>query len=186
MTKPAFKHLIIIASVVLVLDQITKQIALEYLTLGQSVPFLGNFFRWTLTYNPGGAFGMKLGSPFYYLITSSIIFALLIYYISRNLDKPSITIPLSLVTGGAAGNIIDRFRFGEVVDFIDVEFFDIHWGFYNMTRWPIFNIADIAVSCGIITTVLLMMLHPDKKKPADKESNTEESESKSENKPEVS
>ncbi len=146
-------------AIVLVLDQATKYIALKTLQLGLPVPFLGDFMRWTLTFNPGGAFSVRLGGTTYYLISSLIIFVLLVAYIIYNRRIGYIAIPLSIVAGGAAGNIIDRFRFGEVVDFIDCEFFDISIGSYYLERWPIFNIADMAVSCGIIATIFLIYFH---------------------------
>jgi signal peptidase II len=145
--------------VVLVADQVTKYIALSTLMVGMPVPVLGDFLRWTLTYNPGGAFGMRLGSSTYYLISSLIIFVILIVYIWRNRNISHIAIPLTIVSGGAVGNIIDRIRFGKVIDFIDCEFIDIHIGSYHMERWPIFNVADMAVSCGIIATILLILWH---------------------------
>jgi signal peptidase II len=145
--------------VVLITDQVTKYIALSALKIGHPVPFLGDFFRWTLTFNPGGAFGMRLGNTTYYLISSLIIFAILAFYIWRNRQINHIAIPLTIVSAGAVGNIIDRIRFGEVVDFMDCEFFDIHIGSYHLERWPIFNVADMAVSCGIIATILMILYH---------------------------
>lgn len=144
---------------VLLVDQATKAIALETLRLGDPVPVVGNLLRWTLTYNPGGAFGVRLGSSTYYLVSSVIIFAILIFYIWRNRDVDHIAIPLTIVAGGAVGNIVDRLRFGEVVDFIDCDFPDITIGSYHMERWPIFNVADMAVSIGIVVTILFIFYH---------------------------
>jgi len=143
--------------IVLVADQVTKYIALATLKVGLPVEVLGDFCRWTLTFNPGGAFGMRLGGTTYYLVSSLIIFVVLAFYIWRHRHLSYIAIPLTIVSGGAVGNIIDRIRFGEVVDFIDCEFFDISIGSYHMDRWPIFNVADMAVSCGIIATILLIL-----------------------------
>jgi len=151
---------------VLVLDQVTKYIALASLELGAPVPVIGDLFRWTLTFNPGGAFGMRLGGNTYYLVSSLLIFFILIYYIWRNRFTGFIAYPLTIVAAGAVGNIIDRIRFGKVVDFIDWEFPDIHIGSYHLERWPIFNVADMAVSCGIIATVILVMFHT-RKPPED-------------------
>lgn len=102
---------------------------------------------------------MRLGSSNYYLAASIVIFIALVFYIIRNRKTALLAVPLTIVAGGAAGNIIDRFRFGKVVDFIDCEFFDISIGSYHMDRWPIFNIADMAVSCGIISVILLTYFH---------------------------
>jgi len=158
-TSKAQRILPLLFITVLMLDQATKYIALSSLKAGISIPVLGDFLRFTLVFNPGGAFSMRLGNSTYYLITSLIIFFILIYYAYHRRQMAHIAIPLSIVAGGAAGNIIDRFRFGRVIDFIDCEFFDIHIGSYHMERWPIFNVADMAVSCGIITTIILIYYH---------------------------
>jgi signal peptidase II len=144
---------------VLVIDQVTKSIALTFLTEGRPVPVLGDLLRWTLTHNPGGAFGVRLGSSTYYLISSSIIFVVLVIYIWRHRETLSLSLPLAIVAGGAVGNIIDRIRFGQVVDFIDCDFPDITIGAYHMDRWPIFNVADMAVSCGITATIILLFFY---------------------------
>jgi len=153
------RRLIFLFGAVLVADQVTKFIALSTLAIGVPVPVIGDWLRWTLTYNPGGAFGLRLGTSLYYLLSSFLIFAILIFYVWHHRNIGHIAIPLTIVSGGAAGNILDRLRFGEVVDFIDCEFPDISIGSYQMDRWPIFNIADMAVSCGIIATILFMMIH---------------------------
>jgi signal peptidase II len=146
----------VLFGIILVADQVTKLIALNTLTPSVPVPFLGQAVRWTLVYNPGGAFSTQLaGSPFY-LVFSLIVLAFLIYYIIKNRQARFAVIPLSIVAGGAAGNIIDRLRFSQVVDFIDCDIPDITIGSYNLDRWPIFNIADSAISCGIIATIVLI------------------------------
>jgi signal peptidase II len=162
-------RLLLLAVFILLLDQVTKYIALSYLQVGAPIQVMGDFFRWTLTYNPGGAFGMRLGDSTYYLISSLVIFAVLVFYVVRNHRDLYISLPLTIVTGGAAGNIIDRIRFGRVVDFIDCEFIDINIGSYHLERWPIFNVADMAVSCGIITTIIMMYFHSRKLKHAPEE-----------------
>lgn len=159
--------------VVIVADQVTKYIALTTLTVGLPVPVIGEYWRWTLTFNPGGAFGMQLGGTTYYLVSSLAILVILLFYIWRNRHIDFLAIPLTIVSAGAMGNIIDRIRFGEVVDFIDCEFFDINIGSYHMDRWPIFNVADMAVSCGITATILLIMYHS-RKNPAGTEAAPEE------------
>lgn len=155
-------------SIVLLVDQVTKYIAVSTLQVGVPVPVFGDLVRWTLTYNPGGAFGVKLGGSTYYLITSFIIFFVLIFYVWRHRLINHIAVPLSIVAGGAAGNIIDRLRYGEVIDYIDCDFFNIHVGSYNMDRWPIFNVADMAVSTGIVITIILIFYYSHKTADADK------------------
>lgn len=162
--------------IVLLVDQITKYIAVSTLNIGVSVPVVGDLVRWTLTYNPGGAFGLRLGSSAYYLVSSFIIFFILVYYIWRNRSAAYIAVPLSIVAGGAAGNIVDRLRLGEVIDFVDCDFFNIHIGSYNMDRWPIFNVADMAVSTGIVITILLIFFYS-RKTDESQETRTDETRS---------
>lgn len=158
--KSTFPWLLaLLFGVVLLVDQATKLIALSTLQASVPIPVVGNLLRWTLTHNPGGAFGMRLGNSTYYLISSLVIFLILLFYVWRHRHTRHIAIPLAIVSGGAAGNIIDRLRFGRVIDFIDCDFPDIHIGSYHMERWPIFNVADMAVSCGIIVTILLIFYH---------------------------
>ncbi len=174
--KPLIR-LTLLFVLVLVADQVTKYIALTSLTPGMPIDVLGSYLRWTLAYNPGGAFGMRLGSSNYYLVTSIIIFLALAVYIYRNQTVNYVAIPLSLVAGGAVGNIIDRIRFGEVVDFIDCEFPDISILDYELNRWPIFNIADMAVSCGIIATIFFILYYGKKEAEAAKAAEAESSQS---------
>lgn len=164
MTDRFYLRLFVPFAVIVLLDQATKAIALNTLTPGLPVPVIGDLLRWTLTHNPGGAFGMRLAQPPYYLISSLLILVFLAVYIFLHRRTARVAVPLAFVAGGALGNIIDRFRFGQVVDFIDCEFPDLNIGFYSLERWPIFNIADSAVSCGIIITLLFMYLDSRKAK----------------------
>jgi signal peptidase II len=134
-----------LAIIIVVLDQITKAIAATAL-MPRGVPreVLGNGLRWTLVYNPGAAFGLHLG-PYsrwiFLVLTLGALVILWRLYQQTPAGAWLRTIALSLVTGGATGNLIDRIRTPMgVVDFIDV-------GFASM-RWPTFNVADMAVSTG--------------------------------------
>lgn len=141
--------LLIIAAVI-ALDQLTKWWALVALTPLTPVPVLGDFFMLTLVFNEGGAMGTSFGSSGYYLTSSLLILAFIFVYLYLNRDNRSLTIPLSLIAGGAIGNILDRLRLGRVVDFIDIDFFDITIGGFSIDRWWTFNIADTAISCAVI------------------------------------
>jgi len=127
--------------------------------MGESISVLGNFFRLTYVLNPGGAFGTKLGSNIFYTILSvlAIIIAGYFFFKSKREDK-IVLLTLSLVVGGALGNLIDRFRLGEVIDFLDFDFFD----FSGLDRWPVFNIADSAVTIGMFL-ILWYIIRPRKK-----------------------
>lgn len=135
----------------LVLDQIAKQVIRMTMYVGQSINVVGDFARLTYVENRGMAFGIQIGNGTLFTVLSIIAsIGIGIYlYFQRNEDK-GITISLSLILGGAIGNLIDRILFGRVVDFMDI-------GISN-TRWPVFNVADSAVVIGmfilIITTYL--------------------------------
>jgi len=133
--------------VVAVLDIVTKAIAVRAL-VPQRVPHevLGNAVRFTLVYNPGAAFGLHLGPWSRWIFTILTIVALVIlgrlYLQTAQGDRPRV-LALALVCAGAIGNLIDRLRSDMgVVDFLDVGI--------GATRWPTFNIADMAVSTGAI------------------------------------
>jgi len=128
--------------------------------MGESISVLGNFFRLTYVLNPGGAFGTKLGSNIFYTILSvlAIIVAVWFFFKSKKEEK-LLHLAFSLVLGGALGNLLDRFRYGEVLDFLDFDFMNIQippikFGFidfsgFYLNRWPVFNIADSAVTIGM-------------------------------------
>ncbi len=149
---------------VIFLDQISKYIIKSTMTLGQSIPVLGNFFCITYVENPGMAFGIRINNPFLFSLLS-IVAAILVFYYLYRLRNESwlIQFALSLIAAGAIGNLVDRFLHGKVVDFLDVEFFDIsipafnflgmHFPGYSLTRWPVFNIADSAVTIGMIILI---------------------------------
>jgi len=130
---------------VLVADVVTKAIA-ERALLPRGIPHdvLGSWFRFTLVYNPGAAFGLHLGPQSRWIFSALTIVALVIlarlFATTRAGDTTRVS-ALALVCAGAIGNLIDRVRsFFGVVDFIDIGIGD--------ARWPTFNIADMAVSIG--------------------------------------
>ncbi len=110
----------------------------------------------TLVYNQGGALGTNLGSSTYYLVASSIILLSVLYYIYRHIHQRGLALTLAFIAGGAIGNLIDRFRMGQVIDFIDVDFFDINLFGYHLERWYAFNIADAAITCAIVWLLINM------------------------------
>lgn len=174
-------HISLIIVGVLILDQVTKYITKTNMELGQSIHIIGNFFRLTYVENPGMAFGLRIENNFVFLLLSLIAAALVFYYLYklRNESWP-LQLAISLIASGAIGNLSDRFIRGSVVDFFDFEFFDISipafnlLGFdfsgYYMTRWPVFNIADMAVSCGMIIIFAFILLKGDPLRETSKES----------------
>lgn len=148
---------------VVIVDQVTKLWAIGALSEQPSVQVLGKFFMLTLVYNEGGAMGSNFGSPTYYLVSSSLILLFILYYIYSHRQNLMITVPLALIAGGALGNIVDRIRFGQVVDFLDFDFFDINLFGYQIERWWTFNIADAAISCSIVfLLVRVIFFHHEK------------------------
>ena len=130
---------------VAVMDVVTKAIAVRTL-VPQRVPHevLGDFLRFTLVYNPGAAFGLHVGPLSRWIFTALTLIALVIlgrlYVSTQRGDHPRV-LALALVCAGAIGNLLDRLRSDlGVVDFLDVGFGD--------SRWPTFNVADMAVSIG--------------------------------------
>jgi signal peptidase II len=128
-------------------DIVTKNIA-EHTLTPQRVPHdvFGEYMRLTLVYNPGAAFGLHLGEQSRVIFTLLTLVALAIlarlYRSTEQGDMPR-TFALGLVCAGAVGNLLDRLRSGQGV----VDFLDIGWG---ETRWPTFNVADMAVTIGAV------------------------------------
>lgn len=147
----------IIIAVVAAVDQVTKAWAVDALSGRPPVSVIGDFFRLTLVYNLGGAMGTSIGSPFSYLIIALIIIPILCYVLYQYRNVKSYALPLAFICGGAIGNLIDRIRLGQVVDFLDVDFFDINLFGYQLDRWWTFNIADAAISCGLVFLLIRML-----------------------------
>ncbi len=127
------------------LDQLSKWLILSTMSLYQSIELLANFAHITYVRNPGAAFGIladnSLRLPFFILVSVVALFGILWYLKREKGGHPRLQLALGLVFAGAAGNLIDRIRFGEVIDFIDV-----HWYQYH---WPAFNIADSVICLGV-------------------------------------
>jgi signal peptidase II len=160
--------LLIISLLVILLDQLSKTVVVHHFQMGESIPVLGNFFKLTYILNPGGVFGSKLGSQNFYTIIS--VLALLVtswFFFKTKSAGIWFRIGLCMVLGGAVGNLLDRLRFGEVVDFLDFDFFNINLPsskilFFNfpgfsLDRWPVFNLADSFVLIGIIFIIAYLL-----------------------------
>lgn len=138
---------------VIVLDVITKALAVRYL-MPQHVPhpIVGEFVRFTLAFNPGAAFSMSLGDNSRYIFGAFAVVALYILWRLYRTSVPGDTLrvlALGLACGGAAGNLIDRFRSSSgVVDFIDIGVGDV--------RFWTFNVADSAVTVGAIVLAFVL------------------------------
>jgi signal peptidase II len=164
---------------ILVTDQISKimvkgislpalGIDVQGLQLGSSRPIFGDFLRLTYIENPGMAFGIDIGGKLFFSIFSILasIGIFMYLYKSRN-ESLAFRVSLALILGGAVGNLIDRvfygvlfdegpLFYGKVVDFLDADFFNLNVFGYHMSRWPVFNVADASVTCGVI---LMLFAH---------------------------
>ena len=146
------------AVLVLVLDQLTKALALDRLPPGMPVRLIDGVFSLTLVMNPGLAFGMLSSTPpawrWVVVLLSMGALAVLGVLGARLLPTGgAITrLALGLIFGGAIGNLIDRGRFGAVVDFLD-----FYWRGYH---WPAFNVADSAISVGVTLLALRIVWSP--------------------------
>lgn len=130
----------------IVLDQITKFLAEATLLRSAAVSVFGDWAQLRLVYNQGAAFGLHVGPYSRWVFFAIAIIAIVVLYrMSRETAASDVfrQVALGLIAGGAAGNLIDRIRSPRgVVDFIDVG--------VGAMRWPTFNVADIAVTCGAI------------------------------------
>jgi signal peptidase II len=141
--KRSLGFLFAVAGAILALDVWTKQWATRALAGSPPVPVLGEFVRFTYTRNSGVAFGLGAGLPFpYYLFSIAAALAILYLFLRQPLPSRARRLALALILGGALGNLVDRVTSGEVVDFIE-----IGWGRWH---WPVFNVADSAVSIGVV------------------------------------
>jgi signal peptidase II len=136
---------------IVALDFVTKQLAVASLSRG-AVPVLGDWLVLRLVYNPGAAFGIHVGPYSRWVFTVLALVALVVLGAMVRQTRPSQWFRLSalaLVCGGAVGNLVDRLRSGRgVVDFIDV------W--IGAFKWPTFNVADMAVSCGAVALAVVL------------------------------
>ena len=143
-----------LAAVILFLDWITKKWALEVLQHSESQEVIGEFLRFTFTRNTGVAFGLLADRklPLEWLSVIALIVVLWLALRPGGRRWPR-TFALGLILGGAIGNLVDRVRWGWVVDFIDVGI--------GTLRWPVFNIADSAITVGgVIWSLQLLFSRP--------------------------
>ena len=149
--------LVIVASAVIIADQWSKAAVLAAMPLYASIEVIPGFFHLTHVQNPGGAFSFMAGqSPWVRKILFTGVASLavgLIFYFYRQIPRRFrwLSFGLALILGGAVGNLIDRFRFGQVVDFLDV-FIE------GIGHWPTFNLADSAISVGIAIFLIHLVL----------------------------
>lgn len=141
----------ILAGLVVLLDQWSKWLVMTKMYIGESIPIVDGVLYFTSHRNPGAAFGILPNQRWFFIaVTTVVIIAIVIFFFKNRGASKLLTVSLALVLGGAIGNFIDRLRFGEVVDFVDVK---ISIGsFYH--DFAIFNIADSALVIGVALLLL--------------------------------
>lgn len=143
-----FRGPAMIAGAVLIVDQWTKRWATDVLRDGAPIRVIGDLVKLTYTRNSGVAFGLGAGSHFPYWIFSLAAAVGIVALLLLRPDRPALQrVALGLVLGGAVGNLIDRVRFGEVVDFILLS--------WRQWQFPVFNVADSAVTVGVAIFALV-------------------------------
>ena len=155
-SAPPYKSYLLVFGIVVltvISDQISKRLALSAFQVGEIRPVIPGFFNLTLTFNRGAAFGLWGDlPPGWRECALGVSIALALGVVFFFLKQPAYQntlgrISLAAILGGALGNVLDRFTYGAVVDFLDIYFGTYHW--------PAFNVADSAISLGVIALILM-------------------------------
>lgn len=134
-----------ISITVLALDQLTKALALAHLVPQRPLPLLGKIVQLSLVHNPGSAFGLvQAGWLLIAVGAACVVIIPLLLALRPELPRPQV-IALAAIWGGSLGNLLDRLRTGGVTDFIDLGF------------WPVFNVADVAITLGVVALAILLV-----------------------------
>ena len=152
-------HYVILAAVIVVLDVWTKSLVLARIQLHEAIPVIPNFFQLVHVRNTGAAFGLGANAssklvPILLNVGAIAVFCVVVVYALRTaVTDRLLQTGLHLILGGAIGNLLDRFRFGYVVDFLDV--------YVGRHHWPAFNVADSAICIGIALLFFDMRKKPE-------------------------
>ena len=152
-------HYLILSAVVIILDIWTKHLVLKSIRLHEAIPVIPNFFQLVHVRNTGAAFGLGANAssklvPILLNVGAITVFVIVAVYAFRTaVTDRLLQTGLHLILGGAVGNLLDRFRFGYVVDFLDV--------YIGRHHWPAFNVADSAICIGIALLFFDMRKKPD-------------------------
>jgi signal peptidase II len=147
-----------VAAAVLVLDQVTKAAVASAMRLHETIPLIDGFFSLTYVRNTGAAFGLFAGRmhdlrvPFFLAVSAFAIVLLGWFLRGVPAERRLVVAACGAIIGGAAGNMIDRLAFGEVIDFLDV--------FVGTYHWPAFNVADAAITSGVAVLCLDAVRQP--------------------------
>lgn len=167
--KQKLKIVALVAPIILALDQYTKWLIVRHVDFGTRITVWENFFDIVHTRNRGAAFGFlhnwshEMRDPFFYVVSLVAVFFL--YYFLKQIpeNRKMNAIPIALIFGGAMGNLTDRFFRGSVVDFLSFHWYDktANWKIFGFhfnfdLTWPSFNVADSAISVGVVWLLLFM------------------------------
>ncbi len=144
------RYLYLLSGSVVLLDQLTKQLANTHLTPYHPLP-IAPWLNFTLSFNPGAVFSFLAGAGgwqrwFFTVLAIAVSAAIVVWMHRLSRTEWRLGVGLALILGGAIGNVIDRLLFGYVIDFIDVYY--AHW------HWPAFNIADSAITVGAVFLIV--------------------------------
>lgn len=141
-----------IALLIIALDQWTKWLVLKNMELGERISVIDPYLGWLSHRNRGAAWGMLEGQMWLFaIITVAVIIGILYYFHKHAKGQPLFQLSLMVILGGAVGNFIDRMLRGEVVDFVDVLIPVINYDF------PIFNVADAALTVGVVLMIIYII-----------------------------
>ena len=162
-TNARFITWMVVAFVVVIADQVTKWAIIEWVALYEKVP-VNSFVNLTHQRNTGAAFSFLADAGgwqrWFFIVLASVVSLMLLVWLLRLPRREWVTaLGLALVLGGAIGNLIDRVQLGYVVDFVDVHYAGWHY--------PAFNVADSAITCGVILLLLDTFLLAMKRKKAE-------------------
>ncbi len=158
--KPKYLILLAVSTIVLLLDQATKLYIDRTMDLHTSVTVVQNFFNITYLRNKGAAFSFLANFsyrlPFFILISLVAAAVILVVFHKLRDDQRFTVVALALIFSGALGNLIDRVRLGEVIDFLDAHWYEHHW--------PAFNVADSAICVGVAFLAIDMIIEERRQK----------------------
>ncbi len=149
--------ILLLSVIVVLVDQVSKLSVKYFFVYNKPYKIIDDYIRLTYIENPGMAFGIKVDGQLFFTIFASFATIVIFVYIFRSRkEKLALRVALALILGGAIGNLIDRLVYGKVIDFIEI-------GFHNV-YWPIFNIADSAVTIGMVILITLVLFDKNLKK----------------------
>ena len=168
---PKLRVLIFVAPACILLDQLTKTLVIDKIQYGDRIPVIDGFFYLSHVRNTGAAFGILADAPeplrfWFFMGVSAVAVAILISFFRKLAPGDRFSaLSLGLILGGAIGNLIDRIRLGEVVDFL-------HFKLWRGYSWPDFNVADSCIVVGVAFLMVELLAHEGETRAADPDGGT--------------